>query len=158
LYDSGTTCHISPYRDQFTVYEDIPPKSLNAANQQKFVAVGKGDIVIELPNGVDTSKVTLTEVLFSPEVGYTLVSIGRLDQMGYSSTFGDSRCTIHNAGGDEVGNIPRSKKGIYKVTHDDEDIANSAETVTYIDFHKRMGHISPGIAKLLAEKGMVTGI
>jgi hypothetical protein len=85
---------------------------LNAANQQKFVAVGKGDIVIELSNGVDMSKLT------------------------YLPTFDDSRCIICNAGSEEVGNIPQSNKGIYKVMHDNEDIANSVETVTYIDFHK----------------------
>jgi hypothetical protein len=36
LYDSGSTCHISPYRDMFDNYVEIPLKSFNAANQQKF--------------------------------------------------------------------------------------------------------------------------
>jgi hypothetical protein len=96
LYDSGTTRHISPYRDQFMAYHEIPPKPLNAANQQKFVAVGKGDIIVEVPNGVEMSKLTLTEVLYSPEVGYTLVSIGRLDEEGYVITFGNGECSINS--------------------------------------------------------------
>ena len=94
LYNSGTTWHISPYRNLFNNYVEIPPKSLSAANKWKFAAIGKGDMVIEVPNSIDASKLQLTEVLYSPEVGYTLVSIGRLDQCGYTTTFSSGTCTI----------------------------------------------------------------
>ncbi|KIM52708.1 hypothetical protein SCLCIDRAFT_140592, partial [Scleroderma citrinum Foug A] len=87
LYDSGSTRHISPYRDQFETLSPIPPKSLAAANKQSFEAVGVGEMVVEVPNSLEVSKLRLTEVLYSPEVGYTLVSIGRLDQLGYAVTF-----------------------------------------------------------------------
>ncbi|OJA13051.1 hypothetical protein AZE42_11791 [Rhizopogon vesiculosus] len=76
LFDSGLMRHISPYRDQFESFATIPPKSFAAANKQHFDATGIGEMVIEVPNGVDVSKLRLTEVLFLPEVGYTLVSIG----------------------------------------------------------------------------------
>jgi len=79
LYDSGTTCHITPDRDHMLNVWSIPPKLFTAANQQKFSATGVGDLIIEIPNGVEISKLCLTEVLYSPEVGYTLVLIGRLD-------------------------------------------------------------------------------
>ena len=94
LYDSGTTRHISPYRNLFDNYVEIPPKLLSAANKWKFAAIGKGDMVIKVPNGIDASKLQLTEVLYLPEVSYTLVSIGRLDQCGYTTTFGSGTCTI----------------------------------------------------------------
>jgi hypothetical protein len=64
LYDSGSTQHLSPYRDQFTSYQEIPPKSFTAANKQEFFAVGSGDMVINVPDGVDASKLKLTEVLY----------------------------------------------------------------------------------------------
>jgi hypothetical protein len=41
-----------------------------------FSAVGMGELTIDLPNGTDGSKLTLTKMLYSPEVGYTLVSVG----------------------------------------------------------------------------------
>ena len=50
--------------------------SFSAANKQKFTASGKGEMIINLPNGVEVSKLRLTEVLYSPEVRYTLVLIG----------------------------------------------------------------------------------
>ena len=78
LYNSGSTQHLSPYRDQFTTYQEIPPKSFTAANKQKFHVVGSGEMIIEVLDGADVSKMKLTEVLYLLEIGYTLVSIGRL--------------------------------------------------------------------------------
>jgi hypothetical protein len=89
LYDYGTTCHISPYCEMFINCMEIPPKAFNAANKQQFEVVGKGEMIIEILNGVDASQLQLTEVLFSSEVGYTLVSIRWLDECGYTTTFRD---------------------------------------------------------------------
>lgn len=72
LYDCETTRHISPYRENFEDYTTIVPKPLTAANKTLLSAVGQGDMVIEVPSGLDISKLRLTEVLYSPEVGYTL--------------------------------------------------------------------------------------
>ncbi|KAF8186509.1 hypothetical protein K438DRAFT_1032377 [Mycena galopus ATCC 62051] len=60
LYDSGTTCHITPFR--------VP-----LALQKNPVLVRLGDLVVGVPGGVGVSKLHLTEVLYSTEVGYTLV-------------------------------------------------------------------------------------
>ena len=159
LYNSGTTCHISPYCDMFTNYTPTPPKYLNAANKRKFVAIGKGDMVIKVPNGMKSSQLQLTEVLYSSEVGYTLVSIGRLDECGYSTTFGDGKCTIQDVSGGTVGQIPRSAKAVYKVVHDDCKPTYAVDkTVTWTELHRRMGHISLGVAKKLAENSLVTGV
>jgi hypothetical protein len=54
--------------------------------------------------------------------------------------------------------VSRSNKGIYQVVHDEEYINAAIESMTYIDFHKRMGHISPEVAKKLAVDGMATGV
>ena len=56
LYNSGTTRHISPYCELFENYSSTPPKSLNTTNNGRFVAVGKGDMVIEVPNGMCVSQ------------------------------------------------------------------------------------------------------
>ncbi|TFK43041.1 hypothetical protein BDQ12DRAFT_718283 [Crucibulum laeve] len=79
--------------------EEIPPKSLCAANKQNFSAVGVGKMIVNISNGVDILKLQLMEVLYSSEVGYTLVSIGRLDKKGFSATFADGKCIIRNPKG-----------------------------------------------------------
>ena len=160
LFDSGSTRHISPYRDRFETLKSIPPKSFAAANKQRFDATAVGDMIIEVLNGVAVSQLRLTEVLFSPEVGYTLVSIGRLDELGYSVTFADGICTICDPADDVIGQIPKSERGLYRVVHEhDSGSANSAvETITVMELHRRMGHIAPSVARRLAENGLVSGV
>ncbi|PBK60397.1 hypothetical protein ARMSODRAFT_847502, partial [Armillaria solidipes] len=85
---------LSPYRDEFQTYQEIPPKCFTATNNQDFTAVGQGEIWVDVPDGNDMSKMHLTEVLYSPEIGYTLVSVGCLDQARYTLTFGQGMCRI----------------------------------------------------------------
>ena len=160
LYDSGSTRHISPYRDQFETLSPIPPKSLAAANKQSFEAVGVGEMVVEVPNSLEVSKLRLTEVLYSPEVGYTLVSIGRLDQLGYAVTFADGTCIIRNSADDIFSRISQSKAGLYRVIHEPDHGSSNAvtERISVMELHCRLGHISPAVAKRLAESGLISGL
>jgi hypothetical protein len=121
LYDSGSMEHLSPYHDQFTSYQDIPAKSFTAANKQNFDAIGSGNIVIEVPDSVIASRLTLTEVLYSPEIGYTLISVGHLDEAGLTATFGQGKCEIRAADGEHIGTVPKSSKGLYRVVHESVD-------------------------------------
>jgi hypothetical protein len=99
VFNSGTTTHISPYRESFSTFETIPPQPLCAANKESFSAIGKGEVILDLPNSIATSQLHLSEVLYSPKAGYTLVSIGQLDNASFSTTFANGKCIICNAGG-----------------------------------------------------------
>jgi hypothetical protein len=72
-------------------------------------------MVIDVPIGANFSKLQLTEVLYSPEVGYTLISIEKLDEKGFLATFSGDKCTICGPDGRCVGKVPKSGKGLYKV-------------------------------------------
>lgn len=157
LYDSGTTRHITPFRDEMTNFVKIPPRSFSAANKSGFSAVGMGDLVVDVPNGVDTSKLQLTEVLYSPEVGYTLISIGRLDDAGYTTTFSNGTCMMHGPDGEKIGEVPKNGRGLYRVVREHESANAADEKLTVMGLHRRMGHIAPSIARKLVEKGFVTG-
>jgi hypothetical protein len=91
LYDSGCTNHISPFRNQFENFQSIVPRHFRAANKETFSTIGKGELVVDVPNGDGVSQLRLMDVLYSPEVGYTLVSVGRLDEAGFTVTFGSVR-------------------------------------------------------------------
>jgi hypothetical protein len=165
LYDSGSTEHLSPYCDQFTSYQDIPAKSFTAANEQSFDAIGSGNMIIEVPDGVNASKLTLTEVLYSPEIGYTLISVGHLDEAKLTATFGQGKCEIHAADGECIGAVFKSSKGLYCVGHESVDLTLDGDStnfatnrVTALEAHRLFGHIAPSAAKRLLTKGFVTGI
>ena len=152
LYDSGAMCHISPYKSDFSNYSLLdPPIFLNAANQQKFPAIGVGSLAIQVPNSSAESTLTLANVLHSPAVGYTLVSLGMLDKKGYCASIGGGNLKLFTLSGERVA------RRLYHITHATES-ANVVETISVMELHWRMGHIAPASACTLIEKGLITGI
>ena len=158
LYDSGCSNHISPYRECFENFENTAPKQFRAANQQTFSAVGKGDLIVEIPDGDGFSKLRLTDVLYSPNVGYTLVSIGRLDDDGFTATFGKKKCVIHGPDGEKIGEVARTARRVYRIEHDENAVNAAEEFLTLEQFHRRMGHIAIPTARQLVRDKLVTGV
>jgi hypothetical protein len=158
VYDSGSTRHITPYCNAMESFSTITPQPFQAANMQKFSAVGKGEMVVDIPNGADVSQLKLTKVLYSPEVGYTLVSVGCLDKNRFTATFGDGKCVICGPNGEQVGEVAENQRGLYWVQHEPDEANAAVEAISLDKFHCRMGHITPNIAKKLAKSSFVTRV
>jgi hypothetical protein len=120
--------------------------------------VRKGELIVDVPNGADRSKLQLTEVLYSPEVGYTLVSVGRLDENGFSANFSGGKCTIMGPDGEQVGEVPKNPHGLYCVDHEPESASTAEEVLTLDQLHCCLGHISPDSARRLAQNSFITGL
>ena len=88
--------------------------------------MGSGEMIIEVPDGADVSKMKLTEVLYLPEIGYTLVSIGHLDKARMTATFENGQCAIRDADRSRIGSIPRASTGLYCVIHESVDPSYAA--------------------------------
>ena len=158
LYNSGAMCHISPYKSDFSNYSVLdPPVFLNAANQQKFPTIGVGSLAIQAPNGSVESTLTLANILHVPAVGYTLVSLSALDKKGYRASIGGRTLDLFAPGGERITCIPQSARGLYHITHTTKS-ANAVETVSVMELHWCMGHITPTSARALIKKGLITGI
>jgi len=56
----------------------------------------------------------LQDVLYTPDIGITLVSIGFINEASYSMTFQGRTCTIHDKHGHIIRAIPRCD-GLYCV-------------------------------------------
>jgi hypothetical protein len=50
----------------------IEPKPISAADNRTFEAVGRGSVRITIPNGDDSTTVTLRDVPYAPTIGFTL--------------------------------------------------------------------------------------
>ena len=147
------------YHENFNNFTEIPLREFLAANKQSFSAIGKGKMVIDVPRDTDVLKLWLTEVLYSPEVSYTLVSIGRLDEKGFSATFSSRKCAIHGPKGEQVNEIPKTNRCLYKTEHEPAEEVNLAEKILTVDkLHWCLGHISPKSAQRLVKDGFVTGL
>ena len=157
LYDSGETCHISPYCNDFETYLMLDPSQyLHAANKQQFHAVSTGQIHVSTPNGHGTSELMLDDVLHAPSITYTLVSLRMLYTQGYCIEIGGGHMDIFSPEQKLIAHIPQTLCSLYQVSHEEE--VHTVEVVSMMELHQCMGHIAPTSAHKLVEEGLVTGI
>ncbi|KAJ7708668.1 hypothetical protein B0H17DRAFT_849724, partial [Mycena rosella] len=55
IYDSGATQHMTPSQHRLTNFKDIKPRGIVAADKKCFEALGKGDMVVHVPNSKNKS-------------------------------------------------------------------------------------------------------
>ncbi|KAG6331517.1 hypothetical protein ID866_7574 [Astraeus odoratus] len=100
--------------------------------------------MISLPNGKTTTRIPLRDVLYVPEIGITLVSIGKLDAASYAALFRDKRCQIFDPR-KKMGGIPLTQ-GLYcfkSLRRVFSGLAKTSETLTMEEIHARLGQIVP---------------
>ena len=86
IYDSGASCHISPYKDNFTPYTPLSTLLyFNTASQHKLSAIGMVTLVVQMLNHSCKSMLTLIRTLYVPAITYTLISLEALDKEGYQT-------------------------------------------------------------------------
>ncbi|TFK58310.1 hypothetical protein BDN72DRAFT_753204, partial [Pluteus cervinus] len=88
-----------------------------------------------------------------------LVSLGKLDQIGWSWCGMDNQLVISNREGHVVATIPRTN-GVYRIVQPSH-LANAAETVTpctLYELHCNLGHVSYQYLKLMVRLGLIKGI
>jgi hypothetical protein len=148
-----------PDRHCFITFKDIPPRAVNAADKTVFKATGIGNIRLSIPNGKTTTHVMLKDILYCPDLAFTLVSLTPCDAAGYSVLMKGQKCLIRDARGKSLGQIPLSN-GLYKVERQSTaETANAAQrALTLNELHRQMGHISPQVAKKLVQSGTITGL
>ena len=102
----------------------------------------------------------LKDVLYSLDTAVTLISVGRIDMAGYTTTFGGGTCIIQSNQNKVVRQIPIRSR-LYHIDRG-KSIAGNAlvaeEVLTIMELHHCMGHIAPDTAKHLVTNGVVQGI
>ena len=153
----------------FVTYKTLePPRPIAAANGEEFLAIGEGDMYVLLPNTSGGTRVRLTHVLHAPETAFSLVSIRRADEAGFTAVFEYGVCKlIHRETRAEIGHVTQ-RNGLYQVvTSRRPELAMPASSrpsdaseleVTDMEFHRTMGHIGLRAARELVTQGRVTGV
>ena len=113
--DSGTSRHYSPNHDVFINYCPINNTTITTADGRKLKVLGKGNVWIKLPNGAKHTKTILRKVIHVPDMAFTLILVGQLDDVKCSATFSGGMCTIHNPSSHTMATIPCAN-GLYCVT------------------------------------------
>ena len=160
--NSGASQHYSPDHDVFINYCPINNTTVTTADSRKLKALRKGDVWIKLLNSAKCTKTILKEAIHAPDMAFTLISVGRLDNVKCSTTFSGGMCTICNPSDHTMAKI-LCTNGLYHVTApEDSPTVNYASIVmvklTISKAHQKLGHIAPSAIKYVIAKGHITGI
>ena len=90
ILDSGCTKHLSPDLSLFTSIARCAPRHFNTANKTFFKATHCGEAAVP----IQSNDLTLPNTLYAPELAHTLISIGCLDNTGYTVIFGHGKAEI----------------------------------------------------------------
>ncbi|TFY76439.1 hypothetical protein EWM64_g7569, partial [Hericium alpestre] len=111
--DTGASHHYSPFRSEFIDFHQIAPKPIVAADQRIFFVTGEGNVIVNFPNGETSTRIMLRNVLYTPSIAFMLVSISRINESHFSTTFHDGQCQIRSPNGMVIARIPRTNN-LYK--------------------------------------------
>jgi hypothetical protein len=148
VLDSGATRHMCGELSYFSDLCDIPPNSwpINGIGGKILHAIGVGTIKItSFVNGISVEG-ELKNVLYVPDLGVTLISIGSLSINGYSVSFCNENASIQR-GNTTVMTASRSGDGLYKVKAIVSQYATldlSVDTSSQVTLHgcdKHFGHV-----------------
>src|SRR5882762_4938951 len=160
--DSGASDHYCPDRTKFENYRPLDNRNITTADGRTLKAVGIGDVHIELPNGSKRTPALLKDAIYSPDMAFTLISVGHLDKADCAVSFQKGMCTIRNPKGRIMGTIPRAN-GLYRLVNFSKgtslDHANVAVgKMSISEAHRKLGHISHSAIRNAISTGQITGI
>jgi hypothetical protein len=75
VYDLGTTHHFLPYRQHFLNFKNFPPHLAAYAAGDNLSITRIGDLHIEIPNDASKTSILLDNVLYAPNLHFTIVSV-----------------------------------------------------------------------------------
>jgi len=121
-----------------------------------------GNVRIELLNGSKRTPSLLKNAIYAPDMAFTLISIGRLDEAYCAVSFRKGMYTIHNPQGRVVATVPRTN-GLCRLallnSHKHSEHANvAAVKVSISEAHRKLGPIAHGAIKHAIAAGHITVI
>ena len=160
--DSSTSQHYSLDCDAFINYCPINNTTITTADGCKLKALRKGNVQIKLLNGAKHTKTILREAIHAPDMAFTLISVGWLDDAKCSATFSSGMCTICNLSSHTMVTI-LCTNSLYCVTAAEDPltinyVSNVMVKLTISEAHWKLGHIAPLSIKYAITKGHITSI
>jgi hypothetical protein len=156
ILDTGVSAHMTPHKNLLRDYQIFKmPKCISAANKGIFNGLGVGTMILpEQING--KNKIILKDMLYAPDIAFTLISIRKCDNAGYKIIFAGQKCIIKNKKGTILLQAPKYHGG-YRVDHQPTQFTMNL-CLEPIDMHKQLRYISQKSMKALFDQGLTLGL
>ena len=96
--DSGAADHMCQSKDAFESYSTMQ-KKVYMADGKHTMAIGIGSVVLHVVQPQGTGKITVTNVLHTPELSANLLSVSCLTTKGASVEFKAMTCNVYGVNG-----------------------------------------------------------
>ncbi|SCZ88451.1 BZ3500_MvSof-1268-A1-R1_Chr2-1g04419 [Microbotryum saponariae] len=158
LLDSGANRHMANDVRLFTHLQPVKGPHV-AGVAGSLPSTGSGSVELNTTSG----RVAVADVLHVPSLPCNLLSVRRLDRLGFTVSFGSNVATIRNAAGTAVATARAIANDLYTL-----DLAAapctphallaSPSQVSLLTLHNRLAHLPVLLLKRIVQKGMVTGV
>jgi transposase InsO family protein len=155
VIDSGASTHVTSRQDFFTSYTAGDFGTVKMGNDGLAKIVGIGDVCLEMINGM---KLVLRDVKHIPDIRLNLISVGKLDDDGYCSTFHNGQWKLTR--GAMVVTRAHKFSTLYMLQAKlSKGIINAMDDESSTElWHKRLAHVSEKGLEILAKKNLLSGM
>ncbi|KAE9305613.1 hypothetical protein PF008_g21676 [Phytophthora fragariae] len=140
LVDFGASSHMTSVRDKFVSMKDLKTLGrITIADGKKIDAVAMDTVGLKLMDG---TSVTLSDVLYIPEVEGSLISVAKLAEKDVVAQFSKDKCVFRY--GDATVMEAKRCGNVYKLKTVGDEVCHVATTFRnepWAVVHARLGHI-----------------
>ncbi|KAG8367168.1 hypothetical protein BUALT_Bualt16G0044500 [Buddleja alternifolia] len=153
ILNLGCTFHMTPNRGWFDEFTKLEGGSVLLGNNKSCKVQGIGSVRIKMFNGIEK---VLKQVRYIPELKRNLISLGMLDDLGYSMKLESG--TLKVVKGSMVIMKGIRRNGIYSLIGCTViGSISSVESDRTVLWHRRLGHVSERGLVELSKQGLLAG-
>lgn len=156
MIDSGCTSHMTFDISLFVSYKKVPFAEVELGNSECARVAGMGDVIISVNVEGRICKRKLKDVLHVPDLGFSLLSVAKLEEKGLEVSFKTGKCKIFS-GATLVATATRMND-LYLLDVEDTTGAEVACVGNLQVWHERLAHSSSESIVNMVNQGIVTGI
>lgn len=162
VVDTGATSHLTSDRSGFVRFDKSVCPVISTAGGSALRTEGIGDYVLQCVDGNGQNvKITLTDVIYAPEVEGSLLSIGKLATKGVQAEFDEDKCLLL-FGRRVIATADKSYDGLYRLKLASEKCVQVKDNEHKEDclhtWHRRLGHQDPQTIFDLERQCLAAGI
>ncbi|XP_014623180.1 uncharacterized protein [Glycine max] len=155
--DTGCSNHMTGHKDWFYEIDETVKRNIKFGDGRSVMAKGIGKVAIRR---VDGSKVTISDVLYVPNVESNLLSLGQLLEKGFSMHMEGEHMEVVDSNGKCVLKVVVSKNRTFKVgvSTIEQKCLTAQSNDSVWKWHRRLGHLNFNSLNKLQKKNMVVGL
>ena len=135
ILDTGASSHMTPHKNLLANYSEFSkPRKIRVADKGTFKALGIRTLIMPTKIHGKNTKIMLRDILYAPDIAFTLISIGKCNDTGYQTMFVQQKCIVKDVKGNTLLEAPKFH-GLYHLDCDNEEIT-ACPTLPAAEIHR----------------------